>query len=99
MVDGSKVNLKMKWSSSAWRRASASSKCKGGERTPYYNGWMDYYKNHNTYKIVCELKPGPHTFVTRDTYGDGWHGGTWEVIGKHTATTVAGKGTTTTFNV
>jgi hypothetical protein len=39
----------------------------------------DQYQNNAEYlKTIC-LKGGEFTFHARDTYGDGWHGGTYEV--------------------
>ena len=36
------------------------------------------------------LFPGEHNLVTGDTYGDGWHGGYWEVKSGLTGETLAG---------
>ena len=41
-----------------------------------YGPYPDYAQDTQ----VIFLEPGSHTLNTIDTYGDGWHGGTIEVV-------------------
>lgn len=46
--------------------------------------------NHDYYEVMT-LPQGIHTFSYLDSYGDGWHGGYWEILpGAVTAATAAG---------
>jgi hypothetical protein len=38
------------------------------------------YANQDTIEVTQELSPGWHTINLHDTYGDGWHGGYFEVL-------------------
>ena len=38
------------------------------------------YKNNDDVHIELTLSRGFHTFSYMDVFGDGWHGGWWEVL-------------------
>jgi len=38
------------------------------------------YSDHSYYTHALPLTPGTHTIQLSDTYGDGWHGGHWELV-------------------
>jgi len=41
------------------------------------------YQNHREYFEHKEVSPGTHDIILTDTYGDGWHGGYWEICPGH----------------
>ena len=44
--------------------------CKGGP-----------YKSHSEETISCQLEDGSYTLTCLDSYGDGWHGGSFNIDG------------------
>ena len=42
-------------------------------------GPNQYDDNSDNSEVLC-LEPGAHTFTYSDDYGDGWDGGSWDIV-------------------
>ena len=43
-------------------------------------GQSPAYTDNEDFYTVLSLTAGPHIMNVMDSYGDGWHGGTWEIL-------------------
>eukprot|EP01052_Picozoa_sp_SAG31_P022979 SAG31_NODE_1858_length_7061_cov_60.221201_9_plen_510_part_00 len=48
------------------------------------------YENHYDYYTTVSVNPGLHTFAFFDTFGDGWHGGYYELLDEDTSVILGG---------